>query len=488
VTPPLDHTIVRNGILHKPGHLTPIDAGCTLCHGENLNDGFAPSCFQCHGEIWGTGSGPPADHTELKGGSFLHKPGLEDPFANNCTQCHGPNLNDGFATSCYTCHGQIWAGGGPPPDHTELKGGTALHKPGAGEPFTNACTQCHGPNLNDGFAPSCTTCHEPLWAGSDPPSNHTELKGGFAEHKPGFGNPLANGCTQCHGPNLNDGFASSCFSCHGQIWAGSGPPADHTERKGGFADHKPGLGDPFANGCTQCHGPNLNDGFANSCFSCHGAIWASNDPPVADAGGPYAGVPGQAVSFDASGTTDPNEEDVLTYSWDFGDGSDPTTPSQAATASHVYSLVGTYTATLTVSDGVNAPVKDAVAVSISQGGSTAPAESWDVTIWKDAGQTTDPKEAFGITFENHNVAFLAIRNDGVNPPSLGIGIEYVGVIFWMDIWMDMWTDASGNVLWGTGNTYFGNINHAAGTMLGVVFDNKGGVLTFTGEKIAGGGP
>ncbi|MHC4401231.1 MAG: hypothetical protein ACYTG0_16280, partial [Planctomycetota bacterium] len=157
----------------------------------------------------------------------------------------------------------IWAGGGPPPDHTEEKGGFALHKPGFGTPLTSECTQCHGPNLDDGFAPSCFTCHDRIWAGQGPPADHTEVKGGSADHKPGFGDPFANGCTQCHGPNLDDGFAPSCFTCHGQIWTGGGPPPDHTEEKGGFALHKPGFGTPLTSECTQCHGPNLDDGFAS---------------------------------------------------------------------------------------------------------------------------------------------------------------------------------------------------------------------------------
>ena len=50
--------------------------------------------------------------------------------------------------------------------------------------------------------------------------------------------------------------------------------------------------------------------------------------------------------FDGTGSSDPNE-DVLTYSWDFGDGSRGT----GVTATHVYEAPGMYDVTLTVSDG-----------------------------------------------------------------------------------------------------------------------------------------
>ncbi len=71
-----------------------------------------------------------------------------------------------------------------------------------------------------------------------------------------------------------------------------------------------------------------------------------NQPPIANAGGPYSGTAGQTVAFDGSGSTDP-DGDLLTYVWDFGD----LTSGTGITPTHVYSAAGTFHVTLTVSDG-----------------------------------------------------------------------------------------------------------------------------------------
>ena len=50
---------------------------------------------------------PPPDHTISKDG-VMHKSGLSDP-ALNCSDCHGDDLTGGTSqVSCYECHGVEW--------------------------------------------------------------------------------------------------------------------------------------------------------------------------------------------------------------------------------------------------------------------------------------------------------------------------------------------------------------------------------------------
>src|SRR5260370_20784646 len=71
----------------------------------------------------------------------------------------------------------------------------------------------------------------------------------------------------------------------------------------------------------------------------------ANQPPVANAGGPYQGIVAQAVQFDGSGSTDP-EKDIATYAWDFGDG----TMGSGVNPTHMYAAAGTFIVKLTVTD------------------------------------------------------------------------------------------------------------------------------------------
>lgn len=69
-------------------------------------------------------------------------------------------------------------------------------------------------------------------------------------------------------------------------------------------------------------------------------------PTAAAAGTPTSGIEPLVVSFSSAGTGDADGS-IVSYNWDFGDGSPDAT---TANASHTYTTPGTYEATLTVTD------------------------------------------------------------------------------------------------------------------------------------------
>lgn len=68
--------------------------------------------------------------------------------------------------------------------------------------------------------------------------------------------------------------------------------------------------------------------------------------PAAAVTGPAAGRVGHSVQFDASGSSDPDPGDVLTYFWGFDDGTIAVGPK----VNHSFASVGSHTATVTVAD------------------------------------------------------------------------------------------------------------------------------------------
>jgi PKD repeat protein len=90
-------------------------------------------------------------------------------------------------------------------------------------------------------------------------------------------------------------------------------------------------------------------------------IGSGNLPPVANANGPYAGEVGAVVTFDGTGSIDP-EGSTLTYEWDFGDANSGSGPAPT----HTYTVAGVYNVTLTVTDDSGATDSDGTTASIDE--------------------------------------------------------------------------------------------------------------------------
>ena len=89
----------------------------------------------------------------------------------------------------------------------------------------------------------------------------------------------------------------------------------------------------------------------------------ANNPPTADAGGPYSGEAGTApVQFSGALSSDP-DGDPLSYAWEFGDGASGT----GVDPTHTYSASGNFQVRLVVNDGT-----DDSAPSITTAEITAP--------------------------------------------------------------------------------------------------------------------
>jgi hypothetical protein len=76
------------------------------------------------------------------------------------------------------------------------------------------------------------------------------------------------------------------------------------------------------------------------------SVTVGNNPPIANANGPYTGGTSQPIQFSSAGSSDPDAGQTLTYAWNFGDGGTDASPNPV----HIYVVQGNYLATLTVTD------------------------------------------------------------------------------------------------------------------------------------------
>ena len=108
----------------------------------------------------------------------------------------------------------------------------------------------------------------------------------------------------------------------------------------------------------------------------------SNDAPVAAFG---TRIVGRDVTFDATGSTDPDGT-IVQYQWNFGDGS-PVTTTASPTITRTYAATGAFSVTLTVTDDRNATAQRVQSLSTNNlptppppGSSTVAADAFTRTV------------------------------------------------------------------------------------------------------------
>jgi MYXO-CTERM domain-containing protein len=102
----------------------------------------------------------------------------------------------------------------------------------------------------------------------------------------------------------------------------------------------------------------VDDGVDTDAGS-YSVVVTNGDPEILSATGDD-GAEGEALAFAGVGS-DPGTDDVLTYAWDFGDGS----KGSGSLTSHTYADNGSYTVTLTLSDDGGASVETSLVVSVT---------------------------------------------------------------------------------------------------------------------------
>ena len=124
-----------------------------------------------------------------------------------------------------------------------------------------------------------------------------------------------------------------------------------------------------------------DDGGATANATTTANINTGNEPPIADPMGPYSGTVGVPVSFEGSGSSDPDGS-IAAYSWDFGDGS----TSSATSPSHTYDTIGTST----MQSRTLAGVANATYVFCLPGSSGACKDAWTKLISHQLDYRTRP--------------------------------------------------------------------------------------------------
>jgi len=116
---------------------------------------------------------------------------------------------------------------------------------------------------------------------------------------------------------------------------------------------------------------------------------------------PTAGPSPLTVAFDASGSTDSGG--IATYEWSFGDGNTGT----GVTTSHAYTLVGSFTAVVTVTDDYGATDTASIGITVGEPLNDSPTASFTATPTTGSSPLTVQFNASGSSDPDGSIASYA---------------------------------------------------------------------------------
>jgi chitodextrinase len=181
---------------------------------------------------------------------------------------------------------------------------------------------------------------------------------------------------------------------------------DTAGNQGNFSD--PAIGTPTKT--THYNPPQNNENNNNN-----------NQAPIANAsaGEPYTGVVNENITFNASYSSDP-DHDVLSYYWDFGDG----TISAGEIVTHVYTTAGEYNVTLRVTDNHGKTGSDVTVASVLE--ASKPLSQPDVTGPSEGYINIAYTFSIIVNDTTSNIKFIIDWDDGNNSES---GNHAEGLLF-----------------------------------------------------------
>jgi PKD repeat protein len=148
------------------------------------------------------------------------------------------------------------------------------------------------------------------------------------------------------------------------------------------------------------------------------AYIGANQQPIADAGGPYTADVGDTITFDASGSTDPDGF-LIGYRWDWtNDGTWDTVWLSSPYATYSYATSGTYTVKLEVKDDDGATDTNLATVTVPGGNQkpsvpqrpNGPTVGYVWNTYTYTTYTTDP--------EDHKVYYIFDWGDGTTSSTI----------------------------------------------------------------------